>query len=371
MSHLVSLTLTDISKEIVDEYLGRFPAKILNSARDYLYEDRLVRKLAMPGRLIAQLRGYQDSYLPHFELSGGSPQGGCTCGRYQPCAHFTALLLTFRDHPEQFAFPPYALLRGLMDPWPLLFADNFLNQHVPDPMPWWMLPEHLAPAKQWQVPSLVSVTRNPSLLADLHPSWLGRSGAGDAVDSWRDTRAIRKAGAPFWVSMWAYNPYLPLDNLFTSLAPDLPESQNLILHTLWSHTAIPFPEERQALAVRRLLGLMAQIPGSPVYWLWEQFPQTDPLYLARARWLLEQNDTEGAVRLLEGHWPADRQDQHTVRQALIAWLPVPAQLPYRIADCLETGSVDQLNALQSVLSPAVWDDLAQNFNRRWPSSAGS
>lgn len=95
MSQIVSQNPMDITIEIVDEYIGRIPEKTLRLARDYIYEDRCIRKMRMPGRLIAELRGYHDSYIPHFELSKDLWQGGCTCTRPAPCAHIGALLLSF------------------------------------------------------------------------------------------------------------------------------------------------------------------------------------------------------------------------------------------------------------------------------------
>lgn len=368
MSTLVSLALTNVTREIVDEYLAPFPTKLLRYARDYLYEDRLIRKIAMPERLIAQLRGYNDTYLPHFELSASGPQGGCNCGHSQPCAHFTALLLAFRDHSEQFVFPPYGLYHAVKNIWPLVFEETSLTQFIPDPIPHWMLPQPFVPQASWSPPPLDRVVRQPSLLADVHPSWLTRPDIEETIRHW-DTVLMQKAGAVFWIALWAYNPYLPLESVFQVIGSQLPPAQPFILETLWTKRPIALPVERQVLATHRLLTLLGQIPDTPMIWLWNQFPEADPLYLERARLLMNGNQPDKAIRLLESHWPDTKEAQHTVRQAIISWLPVPDQLPYRIADCLDTGSVLELEALQTLLSPEAWHDLAQHFNHRWRPSA--
>jgi hypothetical protein len=138
------------------------------------------------------------------------------------------------------------------------------------------------------------------------------------------------------------------------------------MQALWSKKSIPFPQERLWLSVHRLLDLAASIPEMPAQWLWTQFSIADPLYLSRARLILASGDTGGMVRLLEDHWPSDRDDQHAVRQALIAWLPAHLQLPYRIADCLETGSLEGLAEMKDRLSENDWNELALTFTRRWP-----
>ncbi len=365
MPHIVSLSITDVNKEIIDEFVSHIPLRTLKTARDYLYEDRLVRKMAMSGRILAQLHGYQDSYLCHFELSGQLSQGGCTCQRSQPCSHVAALLLNFSEHSDEFIFPPYNLAQDLHDPWSALFVGSALIRKVPDPSPWWSLPSEMSPGKRFSPPEGDSVLHNPSPLADLHPSWLTAHGAFSEQEPWFDAKTIHRAGADFWIHLWSFNPYLPLEPVFSVLQKDLAAHVPTLMEALWSPSPIPFPQERLWLSRHRLLHLAASVDGSPATWLWNQFPGIDPLYLSRAQLLVEAHDLEGMVRLLEDHWPEDRSEQHTVRMALMGWLPEDRQLPYRIADCLDTGSSESLQDLKTRLPREEWEDLAENFTRRW------
>ncbi|SMC06463.1 hypothetical protein SAMN00768000_2836 [Sulfobacillus thermosulfidooxidans DSM 9293] len=373
MSQIVSQNPMDITIEIVDEYIGRIPEKTLRLARDYIYEDRCIRKMRMPGRLIAELRGYHDSYIPHFELSKDLWQGGCTCSRPAPCAHIGALLLSFREHPEQFVFPPYAFAMALQNSWNVLFeattGKNILRL-VPEIAPWWMLPRNIAHTKTepMALDNLERIIHQPQMLVDLHPSWLDDPAILNALRGWKNPQLIRKPGLLFWVKLWAYNPFLPLDHIFSSFPGEVEALTPVILAELWNPGVIPFPRERQWQRVQRLLSLLEVIPSVPIVFLWDQFAAMDPLFLGRTHALIRQGQMDQAIHYIEQHWPEDEKEQHMVRQALINWLPESKKLPYLIADCLETGSLPELQELKKHLTPEAYEDLTNLFNRRWAST---
>ncbi len=377
MSKIVSHNQVDITIEIVDAYIQTIPDKTIRKARDYLYEDRLVRKIHMPGHLIAELRGYQDVYIPHFELSDGLWQGGCTCNRAMSCSHIAALLLSFRAHREHFVFPPYALYCQLQNSWPLLYQSMpglTLLKAMPESPPWWMLERQIAQAQlgkfaPFTIDELERIIHHPATVSDLHPSWLQDESIQTAIKNWQGPRIIRKPGLTFWLNLWSFNPYLPLDHILALFALEIEQNVPLILQQLWSPPPVPFPMERHWQRIHRLLFLLEQNSSVPIIWLWDQLDRLDPLHLARAHALLRQHGSDQAIHYLEQHWPEHPQDQHTVRQTLISWLPSDKSLPFRVADCLETGSQTELRALKTVLDPGAFRDLVTVFNHRWASSA--
>ena len=373
--HIVSQNHTDITIEIVDDYLRQIPQRNQRHARDYLYEDRLIRTMHMPGRLVAELRGYHDSYIPYFELSHGSWQGGCTCER-SGCSHLAALLTSFLDHPDTFVFPPFAIEKALESPWNLIAEERPIQKIVrlmPNPVPWWMKKHQQGQNKptSTKTASLEDFLRQPAMLADLHPSWLEDSVIHQGILTWDSHKVVQRPGFPFWLNLWAYNPYLPLDSVFLAFSSNLEDHVPLILSLLWRGSLIPFSPDRAWHRVHRLLSLLEPLHSSPILWLWNQFSHLDPLYLSRTHALMVRDGPESAIQYIEQHWPADPKDQHRVRRALIQWLPEQKKLPYWIAECLDTGSRQDLQDLAALLDPTSYRNLEELFNHRWTSSAES
>ncbi|MCL4493822.1 MAG: hypothetical protein M1294_03305 [Firmicutes bacterium] len=374
MSHIVSQNHADLTIAIVDDYIGQIPERTRRQARDYLYEDRCIRTMSMPGRLIAELKGYHDSYIPYFELSHDSWQGACTCGRNNVCSHLAALLINFRDRPDTFVFPPYAIDQALGRPWSMVPHEvpGFrIVRLMPTPVPWWMQRRQAGQAKAGpaKLDSLEYLVHHPAMLADLHPSWLEESTIYEEIVQWKNRRLIRQAGFSFWLNLWAYNPYLPLENVFSVFHEDLENFSRVILSALWQASPVPFSSDRTWHRVHRLLSLLEPVRSVPILWLWNQFQALDPLHLSRTRALMNRDGLEPAIQYIEQHWPTDPDDQRVVRRALIDWLPVNKKLPYWVADCLESGSRQDLLELQRVLDPHSFENLETLFNRRWSPSA--
>ncbi len=373
MSHIVSQNHTDLTIAIVDDYMRRIPQRNRRQARDYLYEDRLICAMSMPGRLIAELRGYHDSYISYFELSQGSWQGGCTC-RHASCSHLTALLIHFSEHPELFVFPPQAIEEALQRPWSF-FPDDMpglkILRLMPDPVPWWMKKRQEGQNKfdTQKIDTLEDFLGHPAMLADLHPSWLDESRIRQGILQWSDRHLIRRAGFPFWLKLWAYNPYLPLESVFSTFSEDIEGSVPLIVSLLFSASLVPFPLDRTWHRVHRLLSLLEPIRSVPILWLWNQFEDLDPIRLSRTHALMVREGAESAIQYIEQNWPTESQDQHIARRALINWLPPEKKLPYWTAECLESGSREDLHALQTILDAASYRNLKTVFNTRWASSA--
>lgn len=352
--------------------VSTFSTRVRQTARDYLYEDRLVRRLAAPGKIVAELRGYHDRYTPHCAENSQGLQLGCSCLRRQPCAHVAALLTGFGHAPDSF-LPPWPPVGAEPDAWwawaaGMPFAWDAIDETPPawrrpfdaDSMAWWAAWTHTEAAR----PS--AVTPPEVVLAGLHPSWTTRPEWRAAFSDWLARRLSAGVDPGFWIPLQADNPFLPLDPLWETVTLSAAH-QSRILGLLFAPSDEPDPLRRIS-RVERLMGLLARLdppPGPAVrYWLWQQFEWADPLGVERADALYAGGHRDEAVRLLEEHMPGDPASRAPIRRRLASWAEGPDQLAHLVADCVERGSLDCLETLRAHLTQSDWETLSAAIRRR-------
>lgn len=340
------------------------------TARDYLYEDRLVRRTRWPSRIAAELHGYHDRYIPHCAQNSEGLQVGCTCAREGLCAHVAALLLDFEQHPDHYVpLPSYDVFRALRHDasWDWARGSEFPWYKIPEDLPFWRFPPIPEALNKWNR-AFSSPIHNDTIifamLKDCHPAWCESDNWQQLFQSWLAHTAKQTEDPAVWIDLIACNPQLPFDPL-TMTGPALDRRvQDIVLHYLWA-----LPGGQESPPVLRLLALFTRttdfLDRPIVDWLWERFRWADPNFLNQADAYYQAGHLDQAVRLLEDRLPAHPSARHAARERLISWIGDPKErLAHQIADVLETGSEDNLNQLRQYLPDPEWQRIREAFKTR-------
>ncbi len=355
---------TVLSASPLRDLLATVHRTIVQHGRDYVYQERVTHRVAEPQEfLLAQVRGYQDDYVPYSRQVGGHLIVGCTCNRSVPCAHVAALWWSRLQNPDEFMRAPYEVRKqhgvllpenaaGIF-PWDLIPAEKPVWQKPWDAehsMPEWLrLLERARDTTSWEETKLSRV------LFDLHPTWTSsrewlESWSGFLVSQWS---ILTKPALSHWWDLILTNPRVPIAPLWPGYMPVAPD-QWLLLFSLTLTNARP---EVRTEALCHLIDLSSNSMLPILSDLIREVPALDAWHLVESRILDRQGLRAQAIKLLEGTSLDSALGRRILRQQLIKWLPASEGLTYQITDCLESDSWDCLETLKPSLDAPGYQSL--------------
>lgn len=363
-----------LTPEQLGNQIAGLSSRLLDAARDYLWADRLTRRLKeSTTRIAARLHGYQDDYIPHCAQISEGVQVGCSCGRVGLCAHAVALCLDFSRHPDGYVPVPWSIRRRQDTLWPWMVEASFPWPAVPETAPRWQLP-YQSPDNF--LPDLLRAGWDKSrrqdsrlflVLADLHPSWTRTPEFSAVFGPWLARECLTPGPIEDWIRLAHENPYLPLRPMWTASVL----GSTAALHHALSWLFRPGPRaDAETLRRHHLLYIvtLALKDFSASHWLWDSYRALDPYYLLEGEALVAAGCRQDALSLWERHLPEDAAARHAVRQHLIAIADPSAQLAHRVADCWETRSEQALADLREDLPEPQWRQLAAAIRSQSPKS---
>lgn len=352
-------------RDDIDKLLQNVPYKLLQNARDYVYQDRVTHCLTFTNKLVARIIGYQATYTSHCAQIPEGLQVGCSCDRAQPCTHTISMLWHFHNAPNAF-FPMHIPIEVQHDAWwDWITEQDFSWDTLPSRRPLWtnpFEPAYMASWREWIAPpfNYQSPQDNPlyAILSNLHVSWTTDPHWRQSFNSWIEAIPHQPEKIRAWIDLQALNPHLPLDVLWNTIEWD-PRAQ--VQHIMALLFASPELSE-QPLQLRRqkLIQLLQMALGDEpqvVLWLWSSLTNVDPDHLFAADFLRATGQTTAAVNLLQNHMPKDIERRPPVRERLIAWTDGEESLAHQIADALENHSLPLAEKLASRLSTTDYQTL--------------
>ncbi len=363
-----------LDKQRVHDLLSSMSSAIVQHGRDYVYQERVSHALHDSRFLLARLHGYQDSYVPFCIAQPTSLEVGCTCDRSQPCAHLAALLWQYVTRPDAFMPPPPNLLyqddpiiprwAAGQFPWHLVYPQKPIWQQPWDDTKslafWVQASEQLRTIRRWTDSQLARV------LPQLHPSWVQQPAWRSCwsqliIEHWNK---LTQASFPYWWALGLQNPSIPLDPLWPAFSPLASEA--------WLNAALNTLADSRMEASSRFSILIDLASESGLRWVEAAIaldPTIDPWKLLTAKILVRRDKRDQAVQLLRATWPDSVQGQREVRRQLLEWLPPEQQLPYLVAECLESPDWSCLEALRPLLETDAWQALLQAKRERFNPNA--
>lgn len=334
--------------------------RIMEQARDYLYQERVGHRLRRGGEAIAaRVRGYQDHYTPAAEETPEGLRLTCSCGRSRLCAHAVALLLAFKREAE--AFLPadrIAVEPSPVEWWPWMTGAAFPWDHVPERPTALMMPRtqdaRWETAIPWREPSPARAHR--AMLEQLglvHPTWWGYPPFAEAFRAaLADPALIHLARLHLraWIDLLFRAPEIDLRPLW-HVAAGLP------LVAEWSHirrlvwlAAARSRDETVGLRIARLLDLAEIAAESPtaeeeVAHMRGALAWADPTGLDYALYLDRQGRRAEAIEWLERRLPAEKAARAPYRALLVAWTDGPERIAHQVADLIEAPDPDKRRRL--------------------------
>lgn len=350
--------------------LAELPMRLRNQGRDYLREDRLVRRVRIGDRFYAaELRGYQDIYHPALERAGGAWRLHCSCDRRLPCAHLAALMddVTHAVYPEI----PWRLGTQLEHPLSAWMTDQWFPwEQVPDQLSPWQRPPgdvswYTATRETLHVPAALQDDRLAAQLAEMHPDWIAHETIGPVVERWRTGRLERPLGAPgLWAALQWVQPRLPLEPVWIAWAANPQPARDALLQRLFDPDPAWAATGERRLALLRALTVVHRDSARPI---WEVFRYDDPWRLQEADALFVADARLEAIDVLERHMPGTTEARRAARSRLIDWLPLPDSVPHRLAMALDTGATEWVEPVRPWIDTDAWNAFNRALRERSPS----
>lgn len=358
----------------LQQHLDQMPSHIKRTARDYLAEDRLIRRVRH-GRhsFAAELRGYQDRYHPASAVHEHALATSCTCERRQPCSHAAALLMDMERQAIVYPEAPWDVVQWSATDrgweWDSAFPWNL----VPETTPAWRLPFR---PEAWEdlVPRLanndyIPLSRDPRvrIWAEADLSWWERPDVQATFSGWVQGARLESADPVLCAALLWMQPALPMVPLVNAGLMARASMAGPLMGWLWSQRPVlaPSPERQQ-----RALALLTMTDPDVAGFLWGQFPQIDPHHLALADALYLAGRPQRAVRTLEQHLPAESGARRAARGRLVEWLDLEAGIPHRTALALETGQLDFLVPVRHLIADREWKSLEDAVRTRSEGGGG-
>ncbi len=352
----------------LQQYIDQMSSHIKRTARDYLAEDRLIRRVSHGGQsFAAELRGYQDRYHPTAAVHHQGLATSCSCERRQPCSHAAALLMDMEQHRLTYPEVPWDVVRVWATDRAWRWDAHFPWDLVPDSIPDWRLPFR---AEAWETveprfaqEDYIPLSRDPRarIWAEADPSWWERTDFQTHFRTWVRGARLDSADPALCAALIWMQPELPVVPLITAGLMGRPSMAGLLMGWLFQQRPVlaPTPER-----VRRALESLTMTVPDAAEFLWGQFPEVDPHHLALADALYLAGRPQHAVRTLEQHLPTENQARRAARARLVEWLDLEAGIPHRTALALETGQWDFVLPVRHLIGDAEWQALEEAVRTR-------
>lgn len=353
--------MPDVEKII--QLLDRAADYARRTGRDYLREDRLVRRFRIGGNIFAaELRGYRSTYHVVVRFRPGNDGLECSCDRIkQPCAHAAALLLDLQSKSDQyFELGWRAVVAAERARLAMPVVAEIDWNLIPDVAPWWRTVE------PWQaverlLPLMDRATRRGQPLArnrlteiwaELNPEAILLPQTQALFADWikpYQTSARPEDGAD-WVALRWMQPAL---GWTVSLSP--PEVAAAQIAALLHRLTDPAPllqttPARRAALMHDLTVLDARLGHQ----LWTVL-RTPVLDHADALFAAGQRDW--AAAWLESELPEHPALRRQARARLVDWLADEASVPHRLALAWDTGNLEWLTPVRQYLNPQEWESI--------------
>ncbi len=352
----------DTFLETLQHHIDALPSHTKRTARDYLAEDRLTRRIRHGEQSFAgELRGYQDRYHPAAAVDKQGLSPTCTCDRRQPCGHVSALLIDIERHILSYPEVPWDVVRQWVLDTVWQWDAAFAWQLVPDATPEWRMPyrPELGASVLAQVRSAdyVPLARDPrvGIWAEAHSSWWEVPEFLQGFSRWASGARLSSADPRLCAALIWMQPALPMARLIDA---GLMHRIALAAPLLgWLFHPRPVLASSSARQLRALESLTLAVPDGSENFLWDAFPDVDPDHLARADALYLAGHPQHAIRLLEQHLPTESLARRAARQRLVDWMNLDAGIPHRTALALETGQLDFVLPVRHLIGDSEWRSL--------------
>ena len=353
--------------------IERAPDFARRTARDYLREDRLVRRFRIGSAFYAaELRGYRSTYYVLVRLDQPEAAADCTCDRpKQPCPHSTALLLDLESKPGRYDELGWRAILGAdaaRDAAPLTASLDWSS--IPETPPWWRTA--LADEAAARIEEMLrsshrarALDRDPltEIFSELNPTVAASAAIQALYKKWaQEHRAgIRPEDGPTWVNLHWMQPSLVSGPLQLP-----PAAANSAVHTLLHRLSDPSPWlDTTPERLNALMHDLTVLSPDLGHQLWSYHNVS---VLSHADALFEAGHRQLAASWLESELPDDPDCRRQARIRLVDWLDVDATIPHRLALTWETGRLDWVEPVRDHLKPHEWDSIVNAL--KTPPSEG-